>query len=58
MKLKKALIIIGIIIVLLLDFAALDDITTGQEPDFIGEYAVLVVSIPLILAGVYYMRSS
>ena len=58
MKLKKALIIIGIIIVLLLDFAALDDITTGQEPNFTGEYAILVVSIPLILAGVYYLRSS
>ena len=34
-----------IIAVLLLDFAALDDITTGNEPDYNGEYAVLALSV-------------
>jgi len=29
---------------LLLDFAALDDITTGHEPDYLGEYAILIIS--------------
>ena len=37
---------------LLLDFAALDDITTGNEPDFYLEYAILGVSLPLLGACV------
>ena len=32
------------LLVLLLTWAALDDITTGAEPSFIGEYTVLVLS--------------
>ena len=35
------LIIVGL---LLLDWAALDDITTGNEPNYIGEYWMLGVS--------------
>ena len=31
---------------LLLDFAALDDITTGNEPSFYAEYVMLGVSLP------------
>lgn len=58
MNLKKALIIVGLVIIPFLDFAALDDITTGNEPGFTTEYAILAVSIPLILVGVYYIRSS
>ena len=33
---------------LVLDLAALDDITTGAEPNFYREYAMLTVSIPLL----------
>jgi len=36
------LFIVGL---LLLDWAALDDITTGNEPDYIGEYLMLGVSL-------------
>ena len=43
--LKKVLTISFIIIVLLLDIAALDDITTGHEPKYIGEYLTLLGSI-------------
>ncbi len=34
-----------VIVILLLDYAALDDITTGNEPDYYGEYAILVISV-------------
>jgi len=47
-KSKKVALII-IFIFLLLDFAALDDVTTGSEPSFVGEYAMLVVSIPVFV---------
>lgn len=33
-----------IVVILLLDYAALDDITTGNEPNYYGEYAILVIS--------------
>lgn len=41
---RKKLIQLFIVIMLLLDFAALDDITTGHEPDYLGEYAILIIS--------------
>ncbi len=41
---KRFLVWICILVLLLLDWAALDDITTGNEPDYYGEYAVLVIS--------------
>lgn len=37
-------------ILLVLDWAALDDIMTGNEPDYFGEYSVLFAS--LILFGI------
>ena len=46
---KKAVGIVIIILLLLLDYAALDDITTGSEPNFYGEYAMLVVSVPALI---------
>jgi len=47
---KKALLIILILLITLaLDWAALDDITTGHEPDFAAEYIVLVASIPILI---------
>lgn len=42
---KKFLIIGLVLILLVLDWAALDDITTGNEPDYFLEYATLVVSL-------------
>ncbi|MEK7186293.1 MAG: hypothetical protein AAB675_02935 [Patescibacteria group bacterium] len=47
MKLSKILIIFFLIILLFLDYAALDDITTGNEPSFLGEYTILAVSVLL-----------
>lgn len=35
---------------LLLDWAALDDITTGNEPNLTGEYAILAASVIIIFA--------
>ena len=40
-KWLKRLLVVGL---LLLDWAALDDITTGNEPNYMGEYLVLVMS--------------
>lgn len=41
---------------LALDWAALDDITTGSEPSHFAEYAVLVVSLLVLgyLARIIY----
>ena len=41
-------IAIAILALLLLDFAALDDITTRNEPNFYLEYAILSISLPLL----------
>lgn len=35
--------------ILIMDWAALDDITTGKESNYLGEYIVLFISIPLVL---------
>ena len=45
---------ISIILLLVFDWAALDDITTGNEPDYFGEYTVLAGS--LIIFGVMYLK--
>jgi hypothetical protein len=39
-----------ILALLLLDFAALDDVTTGNQPHFYMEYVMLGVSLPLFVA--------
>lgn len=39
------MVTIMVLIFLLLDFVALDDITTGNEPNFLGEYVTLAVSV-------------
>lgn len=41
---KKLVVAIIILALILIDFAALDDITTGSEPSFILEYSILTVS--------------
>jgi len=33
----------------MLDWAALDDITTGNEPNYFGEYGILLVSAAIFL---------
>lgn len=40
------LLLVGLFfLVLLLDWAALDDITTGKEPSLLGEYLILIISL-------------
>jgi hypothetical protein len=41
---NKVTKITAILILLILDWAALDDITTGNEPDYSGEYFILAAS--------------
>ena len=48
-RVKLLPLAIFILIVLLLDFAAFDDITTGRQPHYIFEYATLIVSAPVLL---------
>lgn len=51
--------IIAFIVILVLDWLALDDITTGNQPSYFWEYAMLVVSIAAIGSiGVFYFRKS
>lgn len=45
----KNLLIVGAAIILLLDWLALDDITAGNEPNLVGEYAILAASMPTLL---------
>ena len=40
----------AVLVVLLLDFAALDDITTGNQPHFYPEYTMLAISALLFAA--------
>lgn len=45
----KFLSIILVAVLLILDWAALDDITTGHEPNYFGEYVALGVSLLFFL---------
>lgn len=54
---KKKLIIIMTIILLSLDWAALDDITTGHESSFLAEYLILLLSIPIFVFIIYTFYS-
>lgn len=59
-KIKQnwALIIIAVAF-LILDFAALDDITTGSEPNYTLEYLILAVSVLVFAAlAVIYRRKN
>jgi len=49
-QLQKVIITIIVLVLLALDYAALDDITTGNEINFYLEYSILVsLAIYLIL---------
>jgi len=54
---KKFTITLIIILILLLDFAALDDITTGNELNYTGEFLTLVFSLPLLYLLVKRVRN-
>ncbi|HEY5600497.1 MAG TPA: hypothetical protein VIK81_00230 [Patescibacteria group bacterium] len=46
-----------IIFLLILDLLALDDITTGNEPEFFGEYFILAISVLVFLAlGIFFFK--
>lgn len=54
---KKALVAVLVLMVLALNFAALNDITTGNEPDYALEYLFLLVSLTFFLAlGAFYVK--
>lgn len=46
---KRKILIIFVIVILLLDWAALDDIATGNEPSLLGEYFMVIISVPILL---------
>ena len=48
-SMKKVYLYIFLLALLILDFTALDDITTGREPNYFGEYATLIISVPLLI---------
>lgn len=55
---KKVATVIAILVLLALDWAALDDITTGNEPNYIGEYLILVGSLVIFaLLGFWYLKN-
>ena len=47
MKLGRIGVAAAILALLLLDFAALNDIATGNEPNFYAEYVMVGISLPL-----------
>lgn len=53
---KKLFLTGGIVIILFLDWAALDDITTGNEPDYWGEYAILIGSVIIFIILGLFLR--
>ena len=57
-KLTKTALVATILAILFLDFAALDDITTGREPHsaLVGEYLMLAGSIPLLVLNVRLLK--
>lgn len=47
-RLLTPVAVLAVLAVLALDYAALDDITTGREPGFVLEGVFLAVSVPLL----------
>ena len=54
---KYWLLVIAAFLILALDFAAFDDITTGTEPNYLGEAAIIILSIPT-LTGLYFFAKT
>lgn len=53
---KKGLIKAIVIGLLVLDWLALDDITTGNEPNYYGEYGILLFSLVVFLGLIWWKR--
>lgn len=49
----RAFIWFGVVALVLLNWAALDDITTGSEPNVILEYSIVRASILLLIAWLF-----
>jgi len=45
-----------VLVILLIVFAAFDDITTGNESNNLGEYLTIGLSIPTLVSVLYYLR--
>ncbi|MFH1186889.1 MAG: hypothetical protein V1697_01800 [Candidatus Levyibacteriota bacterium] len=52
---KKIILIISILVIFILDWVALDDITTGNQPNFSGEYLFLALSTPVLIFAIYLL---
>jgi len=53
-KIIRLFIVGSIIAILALDWASLDDITTGNESNYAGEYAYLAISTPILIALIIF----
>lgn len=51
----KPILIVVIVALLALDWAALDDITTGSEPSSLSEWLIVIISVPLLLTAGYFL---
>ena len=56
-RFNPLLFAIAVLVVLALDFAAFDDITTGKEPNYTAETVIIIASIPS-LVGIYFLAKS
>ncbi len=52
---KKKMLIGVVILFLFLDFLALDDTTTGNEPNFTGEYLTLILSGLVFAVSAFFL---
>lgn len=51
---KKIFLKLLTIFIILLDWAALHDIIKGNEPNYFGEYSVIILSVLYFAALVYF----
>jgi hypothetical protein len=52
--LKGVALVLCVVVLLLLNWAALDDITTGSERSLLSEWAVVFVTLAGVVAGVLF----
>lgn len=58
MGIRKVFIIALAAVVILLDYAALDDITTGKQPYFYFEYLAIIASLPIMRFIIHEWRKN
>ena len=51
---KRILLALTILGILILNIAALDDITTGNEPDYRLEWATVILSLVILVSVIFY----